>query len=217
MIEQVEVVAEVESQAHAEEEELAQAQAQAEVELAQAEEAEELDLSGDELLSPNTMRTTMITNTFISHPKMTQDEMAVKIPSYPSLCIPIVSASVNKEFVENIFNRIGLGKVARVDVLSRTNFKTNVQYNRVFIHFDRWNIENDSVQKLRSRVINGGHIKIVYDNPWFWKCSASRYSNTGGTSTHNSKSCGASGSGGGGSGGGGSGSGGSGGLYPAVT
>ena len=169
----------------------ASAQARAEEAEAEAEaEAEELDLSGDELLSPNTMRTTMITNTFISHPKMTQDEMAVKMPSYPSLCIPIVSASVNKEFVENIFNRIGLGKVARVDVLSRTNFKTNVQYNRVFIHFDRWNIENESIQKLRSRVINGGHIKIVYDNPWFWKCSASRYSNTGGTSTHNSKSCG---------------------------
>jgi hypothetical protein len=170
---------------------LISASAQARAEEAEAEaEAEELDLSGDELLSPNTMRTTMITNTFISHPKMTQDEMAVKMPSYPSLCIPIVSASVNKEFVENIFNRIGLGKVARVDVLSRTNFKTNVQYNRVFIHFDRWNIENESIQKLRSRVINGGHIKIVYDNPWFWKCSASRYSNTGGTSTHNSKSCG---------------------------
>lgn len=160
------------------------------VKAVEAVEAEELDLSGDELLSPNTLRTTMITNTFISHPKMTQDEMAVKMPSYPSLCIPIVSASVNKEFVENIFNRIGLGKVARVDVLSRTNFKTNVQYNRVFIHFDRWNIENESIQKLRTRVINGGHIKIVYDNPWFWKCSASRYSNTGGTSTHNSKSCG---------------------------
>ncbi len=170
---------------------LISASAQARAEEAEAEaEAEELDLSGDELLSPNTMRTTMITNTFISHPKMTQDEMAVKIPSYPSLCIPIVSASVNKEFVENIFNRIGLGKVARVDVLSRTNFKTNVQYNRVFIHFDRWNIENESIQKLRTRVINGGHIKIVYDNPWFWKCSASRYSNTGGNSTHNSKSCG---------------------------
>jgi hypothetical protein len=170
---------------------LISASAQARAEEAEAEaEAEELDLSGDELLSPNTMRTTMITNTFISHPKMTQDEMAVKIPSYPSLCIPIVSASVNKEFVENIFNRIGLGKVARVDVLSRTNFKTNVQYNRVFIHFDRWNIENESIQKLRTRVINGGHIKIVYDNPWFWKCSASRYSNTGVTSTHNSKSCG---------------------------
>jgi hypothetical protein len=168
---------------------LISASAQARAEEVEAE-AEELDLSGDELLSPNTMRTTMITNTFISHPKMTQDEMAVKMPSYPSLCIPIVSASVNKEFVENIFNRIGLGKVARVDVLSRTNFKTNVQYNRVFIHFDRWNIENESIQKLRSRVINGGHIKIVYDNPWFWKCSASRYSNTGGTSTHNSKSCG---------------------------
>jgi hypothetical protein len=46
-------------------------------------------------------------------------------------------------------------------------------YKRVFIHFDKWFNNVDAVA-TRQRLISGKDIKIVYDNPWFWKVSANR-------------------------------------------
>jgi hypothetical protein len=30
------------------------------------------------------------------------------------------------------------------------------------------------VVAVRETLVNGGEIKVVYNHPWFWKCSASR-------------------------------------------
>jgi hypothetical protein len=43
----------------------------------------------------------------------------------------------------------------------------------VYIHFRRWsNTENANI--ARERLLNGKEIKIIYDEPWFWKISAYR-------------------------------------------
>lgn len=44
---------------------------------------------------------------------------------------------------------------------------------RVYIHFKKWPTTTE-FQRLRSRLMNGDTVKIVYDEPWYWKCVASK-------------------------------------------
>ena len=41
------------------------------------------------------------------------------------------------------------------------------------MHFHSW---NDDKAEIRQRLLDGGSVKILYENPkpWFWKCSASK-------------------------------------------
>ena len=56
--------------------------------------------------------------------------------------------------------------------------KTNERgesYYKVFIHFKMWNnIKNPMAKATRDKLLAGEEIKIVYNAPWFWKCTASR-------------------------------------------
>jgi hypothetical protein len=41
---------------------------------------------------------------------------------------------------------------------------------RIFIHINKWyNTDNANIAK--ERLLNGKDIKIIYDDPWFWKIS----------------------------------------------
>jgi hypothetical protein len=51
--------------------------------------------------------------------------------------------------------------------------KTDRQFCRVFVHFRYWP-DTPDIMAIRDRLLAGETIKVVYDNPWFWKCSASR-------------------------------------------
>jgi len=65
-----------------------------------------------------------------------------------------------------------MGTLDRIDMVSKQSDKGD-KFNRVFIHFHRWNnTENACV--ARERLLNGKEIKIIYDDPWFWKISAYR-------------------------------------------
>jgi len=44
----------------------------------------------------------------------------------------------------------------------------------VYIHFEKW-FWNKDAQTARRKLILGKEIKIIYDNPWFWKVSASKW------------------------------------------
>jgi hypothetical protein len=98
--------------------------------------------------------------------------------SYPSLCIPRVFANIDEKKIRTVFNELVLGDIRQVDIISKKTEKGE-NYSRVFIHFNRW-FANSNSNYARERVINGKEIKIVYDEPWFWKVSAYR-------STTNSK------------------------------
>lgn len=91
----------------------------------------------------------------------------------PSLCIPRVFTDITSEFIRKTIEQVGLGKVARVDLLERRSPKGEV-YQRAFIHFEKWHW-NPNAQDARKRLITGNDIKIVYNNPWFWKISANRW------------------------------------------
>jgi hypothetical protein len=104
---------------------------------------------------------------FYKSKKMSESE------SYPSLCIPYVFSNITENRIRRVFDELRIGKIKRVDILQRKNSRGQ-KYQRVFIHFHKWYNGNEA-QEARTRVITGKDIKIVYDNPWFWKVSANKW------------------------------------------
>lgn len=93
----------------------------------------------------------------------------------PSLCIPRVFANVDESRIRRIFDDLNVGVIERVDIVHKTTEKGE-KSNRVFIHFRHW-FNNKNADTSRERLLNGKEIKIIYDDPWFWKVSAYREAN----------------------------------------
>jgi hypothetical protein len=90
----------------------------------------------------------------------------------PSLCIPRVFANMTEKCVRSTIQELGLGEIDHIDMVSRTSDKGE-PFQRVFIHLVAWGKGVDAV-RARVRLLEGKDIKIVYDDPWFWKVSANR-------------------------------------------
>lgn len=100
-----------------------------------------------------------------------------------SLCIPRVFLNIDEKRIRKIFNELHLGEIQRIDIVNKITEKGE-KFNRVFIHFKSW-FENENAKNARERLMNGKDIKIIYDEPWFWKISASRNKNTASKITKN--------------------------------
>ena len=90
----------------------------------------------------------------------------------PSLCIPRVFANIDEKRIHRIFDDLNMGDIHKIDIISKTTEKGE-KFNRVFVHFKRW-FNNSNADTARERLLNGKEIKIIYDDPWFWKVSAYR-------------------------------------------
>jgi hypothetical protein len=88
----------------------------------------------------------------------------------PVLCIPRVHRTINETRIRNIFDELNMGSIERIDIVSKKNDKDN-KFNRVFIHYREWN-DTENAIIARERLLQGKEIKIIYDEPWFWKISA---------------------------------------------
>lgn len=91
--------------------------------------------------------------------------------SAPSICIPRVFPNITWQRVKGIFEELGLGIVDRVDMINKTN-DNGIKYKRVFVHFKNWNAD-ETAQQVREKLLSGDQVKIVYDEPWFWKIAMS--------------------------------------------
>jgi hypothetical protein len=86
-----------------------------------------------------------------------------------TLCIPRTDVNISEPFVRNLFNKLNIGSIGRIDLVKKQNEK-GCQYMRIFIHMNKWyNTENSLIAK--ERLLNGKDIKIIYEDPWFWKIS----------------------------------------------
>ena len=88
----------------------------------------------------------------------------------PSMCIPRVYPNISEGRIRKIFDELNIGVIERVDIVSKATEKGE-RFNRVFIHMDRW-FHNSNAYAARERLLGGKDIKIIYDDPWFWKVSA---------------------------------------------
>lgn len=94
-------------------------------------------------------------------------------PQDPSICIPRVFMSTTRKDIYDTVEKLGLGAVDRIDLVSKVNDRGE-PYNKVFIHFKVWNTKDETAIATRAKLLKGEEIKIVYRDPWFWKCTASR-------------------------------------------
>ena len=94
-------------------------------------------------------------------------------PQEPSICIPRVFTSMTRRDLYNVIEKLNLGAVDRIDMVSKVNDRGEPYY-KVFIHFKMWNNKDATARATRDKLLKGEEIKIVYKDPWFWKCTASR-------------------------------------------
>jgi len=95
----------------------------------------------------------------------------------PSLCIPRVFTNITEEMIRKIFEDLDLGIIERIDIITKYS-QNGEKYNRVFIHFRKWFIQDGNANSARRRLLSGNEIKVIYDEPWFWKVSAYREPNS---------------------------------------
>ncbi len=103
---------------------------------------------------------------------MTQIDFRTLPANVPSLCIPRVYPNIRESRIRKIFDDLNMGTLERIDIVPKTSEKGD-KFNRVFVHFRRWN-DSENANTARERLLNGKEIKIIYDDPWFWKISAYR-------------------------------------------
>lgn len=92
--------------------------------------------------------------------------------SSPSICIPRVFSEITRRDIKDVFTKVLQEScIERIDMIRKK--AKNDNYQRVFIHLRFWP-DNDRANMIKDRLLNGQDIKVVYGEPWFWKCSASR-------------------------------------------
>ena len=82
----------------------------------------------------------------------------------PSICIPKVDQNISKNFIYSVLNRYNFGEIKKIDMI-----KMN-KGSKVFIHFKYW-YNTDKSLKVREILSSGLDFKIIYVEPWYWKCT----------------------------------------------
>ena len=84
-----------------------------------------------------------------------------------TLCIPRVFMNITEKRIRHIFYQLKLGFISKIDmVLSKTPKGEKIY--KVFIHFKHF-FDNSNAQNALNTLQAGKEIKVIYDDPWFWK------------------------------------------------
>ena len=94
---------------------------------------------------------------------------------HPSICIPrtfrTIRGDQTKRAVFNTFRDLRIGHIERIDTVHKTD-QRGEHYCTVYVHL-RWNMSSQLARETRQKLLDGNDIKVVYDEPWFWKCTMS--------------------------------------------
>jgi hypothetical protein len=82
------------------------------------------------------------------------------------LCIPRVQPKVTENQIKSIINQVNIGTIHHIDIVTKKDEK----YKRVFIHMKKW-FTTENAKIAQERLQNNQDIKIIYEDPWFWKIS----------------------------------------------
>ena len=95
--------------------------------------------------------------------------------THPSICIPrtfpTIRGEQTKRAIFRTFKDLRIGHIDRIDVVHKTD-KNGERYCTVYVHL-QWNTRNQLALETRQKLLDKQEIKIVYDEPWFWKCTMS--------------------------------------------
>jgi hypothetical protein len=93
----------------------------------------------------------------------------------PAICVPYVFDNILEQRMTGIFNALSIGEVCRIDEVPYTA-TDGKKVKRVFVHL-KWKID-PTANKIRTKLLCGKKVKVLYDDPWFWEISASRAKET---------------------------------------
>lgn len=83
------------------------------------------------------------------------------------LFIPHVFPNYSGRDIAFVFERLRIGKVRKVDVVSKWD-REGKKYFAAYIQFDHW-FDNTAARNFQARVLNPyQEARIVYDDPWYW-------------------------------------------------
>jgi hypothetical protein len=91
--------------------------------------------------------------------------------SVPSLCIPRVEQSISLKQLTSVISSLSIGTIDHIDIIPIKNNENT--YKRVFIHFKNW-FSDSRTNKIYGTLKEGKHIKVIYNDPWFWKISLNK-------------------------------------------
>jgi hypothetical protein len=80
-----------------------------------------------------------------------------------TLCIPRILTDITKEYIYDVMNSLNLGTIRNIDIIRNKDLT-----NKAFIHFSKWN-NGGNADIVKDRLLIGKDIKIVHNDPWFWK------------------------------------------------
>ena len=81
-----------------------------------------------------------------------------------NLCIPRVDAKITKDYIYEKLCNLQAGKIERIVEIPLKNDPT---HKRILFKITWKN--NETSQKLQSRLENQQTVNYVYDPPWYWK------------------------------------------------
>jgi len=84
-----------------------------------------------------------------------------------TICIPKMDSRIKKKFIKDTFNKFEFGFIKKIDLINIDKSQ------RCFIHYSYWNNKEFS-QKILNILNEGKDFKIMYCDPWYWKCSLYR-------------------------------------------
>ena len=84
-----------------------------------------------------------------------------------TICIPKVDSRIKKKFIFETFNRFNFGFIKKIDLIKVDKSQ------RCFIHYNNWN-NNELSKQILDILEKGLDFKIMYRDPWYWKCSLYR-------------------------------------------
>jgi hypothetical protein len=93
----------------------------------------------------------------------------------PAICVPYVFDNILESRMTGIFNALSIGEVSRIDEVPYTA-ADGKKVKRVFVHL-KWKIDPNA-NKIRTKLLCGKKVKVLYDDPWWWEISASRAKET---------------------------------------
>ena len=86
------------------------------------------------------------------------------LPTEPSICIARAPPSFSDGVIISICqDELHLGKVEKVDIIQKVDTNGN-DFITAFVHFKEWSCEEEG-GSVRSKIMNGEKIKIVYEDP----------------------------------------------------
>jgi hypothetical protein len=88
---------------------------------------------------------------------------------FTTLCIPRAFPNITEARVQFIFDELDIGHIHHTDIINTVS-KTGEKFNRIFVHFDEW-YKNENATRSLEQLQKGKELKIIYDDPWFWKVS----------------------------------------------